>query len=210
MYSYPLETTENLFPTTPSNQPLVSSVLRPSITDEIYSTNAISEHTNGYIRRPTVRVYDSPFQSSINANRTQSFKQQSRSFDPILSIPKQIPRSIKTVISLPGQEIVAKLVEPTFAPRTTYQHAFKDVIYQELPAQAQKTIEKPTQQSIDTRSNKSQLKDIQEGWSKTQALQAYHLEYPEPIPDIGGNTIRAKKQILLADEFAKRAALIIR
>lgn len=215
MNSYPLESTENLFQITKSNQPLVSPVLRPSNTDEIYSTNSIGEHTNGYIRRPTVRVYDSPFRNSINSNRTQSFKQESndfqtKSFDTNLSIPKQIPRSVKTVISLPGQEIVAKLIEPTFAPRTTYQNAFKHVIYQELPFQAQKSTTRAQQSSTDTHPRRSQLKDIQERWSKTQALRDYHLEYPEPIPDVGGDTIRAKKEILLADEFAKRAALIIR
>jgi len=212
--SYPRKTIEN-----PSvnnkqektNDTLVSPVLRPSQYDELYTTKSIVEHTNGYSSRSTARVYDSPFKIKYDTSRNQFYQQeqQSNSFDPILSIPAQIPRSVKTTIRLPGPEIVARFIEPKLQPSTTYQHSYKDLSYHESRLQKQDNNRRVISAS-DNSLKQSKLLDLQERWSKTQAQQQYHIEHPEVVPDVGGNTIRAKKEILIADTIAKRAMMTVR
>ncbi len=207
--SYPIKTIEN--PSVNNNDTLVSPVHRPSQYDELYTTKSIVEHTDGYSRRSTVRVYDSPFKIKSNTNLNQFYQQEKKpnSFDPILSIPTQIPRSVKTAIRLPGPEIVARFIEPKLEPHTTYQHAFKDISYHESRLQKQDN----NQRSIRTLNNplkQWKLLDIQERWTKTKAQQQYHIEHPEVVPDVGGNTIRAKKEILIADAIAKQGMMTVR
>lgn len=192
---------------------LVSPVLYPSINDPIYTTKSIVEHSNGYSSRSTVRVYDSPFkdQSDTNTNQSTQPASQARtvSFDPNLSIPAPLSRSVKTHIRLPGPEIVARFAESTLEPKTTYQHAYKDITYHEAkPSQRPPMVRSLT--SLDQHTNRSTLADIQERWSKTQALEQYHKEYPEAVPDVGGITLRARKEILVANTIAKKAGLTIR
>ncbi len=218
--SYPMKTIEN--PATDNKQDkidhtLVSPVLRPSLSDQIYRSKSIAEHTNGYARRSTARVYDSPFKSehetSTNQFSLQSTQSQSNSIDPILSIPAQLPRSVKTAISLPGPEIVARFIEPKLEPRTTYQRSYKDISYHEIkPSQLYSTRynNQRSVRALDNRFKQLKLTDIQDQWSKTQAQQQYHTEYPEVVPDVGGITIRARKEILIADTIAKKAMLAIR
>jgi hypothetical protein len=207
--SYPMTVNDKQDKTNP---PLISPVHRPPVSDEIYTTKSISEHTNGYIRRPTTRVYDSPFKIEQETG-TNQFSQQSTSLEPIPTIPAQIPRSVKTAIRLPGPEIVARFIEPKLEPRTTYQRSYKDIIYHESkPSQADfiKDNNQRVTRASDNRFKKWGLTDLQDRWSRTQAQQQYHAEYPEVVPDVGGITIRARKEILIADTIAKKAMLTIR
>ena len=211
--SFPIKTPEN--PSTNNRQEktestLVSPVLRPSHNDPLYNTKSIVERSNGYSTRSTARVYHSPFQSQCNTSTNQSDQQpQPVSFDPTLSIPAQLPRSVKTDIRLPGPEIVARFLEPTLQPKTTYQHSFKDITYHEKKPSPPHAMSRSAT-TLDHRSKHLTLTDIQERWSKTQALRQYHEEYPEPVPDVGGITVRARKALLIADTIAKKAALTIR
>ncbi len=215
--SYPMKTNENPTANNKIDSTLVSPVHRPPLSHEIYTTKSIVEHTDGYTRRPTTRVYDSPFKSEHETNTNQfslqSIQSQSTSVDPILCIPAQLPRSVKTAISLPGPEIVARFIEPKLEPRTTYQRSYKDINYHEIkPSQANfiKDNNQRFARTSDNRFKQWRLTDLQDRWSKTQAQQQYHTEYPEVVPDVGGITIRARKEILLADTIAKKAMLTIR
>lgn len=210
--SFPTKTPENHKQRT-VDHPLVSPVLHPPITDPIYTTKSITEHSNGYSTRSTARVYQSPFKNPSDTNTNPFIQQASQArtvpFDPILSIPAPLPRSVKTHIQLPGPEIVARSTEPTLEPKTTYQHGYKDITYHEAkPSQPPPMIRSLT--TLDQPMNRMSLGDIQERWSKTQALEQYHKEYPEAVPDVGGITLRARKEILIADTVAKKAALTIR
>lgn len=214
--SFPIKTPEN---TSTNNKQekidstLVSPVLHPSFNDPLYTTKSIAERSNGYSTRSTARVYYSPFPNKHDTSMSQSVEQSTQlqkiAFDPQLCIPTQLPRSVKTDIRLPGPEIVARFIEPTLQPKTTYQHSYKDITYQEKKPSPSHTMTRSAT-TLDHRSKQPTLADIQERWSKTQALQQYHQEYPEPIPDVGGITIRARKELLIADTIAKKAALTIR
>jgi hypothetical protein len=224
--SYPIKTPQNRSISNEqkaTNNTLVSPVLHPSPHDDLYATKYITEHTDGYSRRSTARVYDSPFKTEPDMTIHQLYQQQqqqtahrqSNSFDPNLTIPAQIPRSVKTAIRLPGPEVVARLIEPNIAPNTTYQRAFKDVSYHESALQTQNSNlhrlpTKDNDQSFTRSSKQRKLLDLQDRWSKTQAQRQYHLAHPEVVPDVGGNTIRAKKEILIADAIAKRGIMTVR
>lgn len=195
-----------------TNDTLGSPILHPSIYDEVYTTKSIGEHTNGYSRRPTVRVYDSPFTTKSVQSLNQFSRPQasSNSFDPILSIPTQLPRSVKTTIRLPGPEIVARFIDPKLQPTTTYQRSYKDISYHESKPAKQDNNQQNLIPTLNNRVKQWKLKDLQDRWSKTQAQQQYHIEHPEVIPDVGHNTIRAKKEILIADTIAKKAMMTVR
>jgi hypothetical protein len=189
---------------------LVSPVLHPSEYDEIYTSKSIAEHTDGYSSRPTARVYDSPFQNEYDTNiNQQTIQSQTKSLDVIPTIPPQLPRSVKTAIRLPGPEIVARFIEPKLEQRTTYRHSFKDISYHERRPQTQGTNQRSIRPS-DNRPKQWKLRDIQDSWSRTQAQQQYNIEHPEVTPDVGHNTIRAKKEILIADIIAKQGLLTVR
>ena len=209
--SYPKKPTHTL--SVNNNNILVSPVLRPSQYEELYSTKYITEHTNGYSNRSTVRVYDSPFKpggnTHINQLNNQQQQQQSNTFDPILSIPAQIPRSAKTAIRLPGPEIVARFIEPKIEPQTTHQRSYKDISYHELAPQLKDNNQRFNPKP-DNRLKQVKLRDIQDRWTKTQAQEQYHIEHPEPVPYVGAGIMRAQKEILIADAVIKRGLLTIR
>ncbi|CAF4607907.1 unnamed protein product [Rotaria sp. Silwood1] len=219
--SYPIKTTQNQSVNNTqgkTNDVLVSPVLRPSHNDELYTSKYINEHTDGYSRRSTVRVYDSPFKNEQNATMNDLSQQQTihsytNSLDPFLSIPGQIPRSVKTNLRLPGPEVVARFIEPKFDTRTTYQRSFKDISYHETIPQTQRSKKNNNQISthtLDNRLRECKILDLQDQWSKTQAQQQYHIEHPESVPYVGDCTIRAKKEILIADTIAKRGMMTVR
>jgi len=215
--SYPIKPTENQSVNNKqakTDDILVSPILRPSQNDQLYRTKSIVEHTDGYSRRSTARVYDSPFkheyETNMNQQEQQTAQSQINSFDPSLSIPPQLPRSVKTSIRLPGPEIVARFIEPKLEPHTTYRRSYKDISYHEIRPQTQILNQRVVISSSDNRLKQWKLMDLQDRWSKTQAQQQYHIEHPEVVPDVGGDTIRAKKEILIADRIAKQALMTVR
>ncbi|CAF2871987.1 unnamed protein product [Rotaria sp. Silwood2] len=219
--SYPIKTTQNQsvnYNQEKINDFLISPVLRPSHNDEVYTTKYINEHTDGYSRRSTVRVYDSPFKNEQNTTmnelcQPQIIHSQTNSLEPFLSIPGQIPRSVKTNLRLPGPEVVARFIEPKVDTHTTYQRSFKDISYHETMPQTQRSTKNNNQnltRTLDNCFNECKLLDLQDQWSKTQAQQQYHIEHPESVPDVGNCTIRAKKEILVADTIAKRGMMTVR
>jgi hypothetical protein len=208
--SYPTKPTQNASVT---NNTLVSPILHPSPYDELYATKHITEHTDGYSHRSTVRVYDSPFKTkqipNFNKPNCQQQQQQSNSFDPILSIPTQLPRAVKTDLRLPGPEIVARFIEPKLEPRTTHQRSYKDISYHEITPQIKGNNQRFNPTSVN-HIKQLKLLDLQSRWSKTQAQQQYHIEHPEPVPKLGDSVMRAKKEILIADAIIKQGLLTIR
>ena len=213
----------------PNGDTLVSPVLYPAVYDELYTTKHITEHTDGYSRRSTARVYDSPFKGEHDRTVYKVYQQQASahpqtiSFDPQLSIPAALPRGAKTAIRLPGPEVVARYVEPTGEPSTTYQRSYKDITFHEsmpqiqglnrsgrVRSQSMRDQVPQTSRVANSRDKEWKLRDLQDRWSKTQAQRDYHTAYPEAVPDVGGCTIRAKKEILIADTLAKRGMLTVR
>ncbi|CAF0904391.1 unnamed protein product [Rotaria sordida] len=218
--SYPIKTIQNQSVNNNNNNNqektndiLVSPVLRPSHYDELYKTKYINEHTDGYSRRSTARVYDSPFKNEQNTAMNNLCQQQTKSLEPYLSIPGQLPRSVKINLRLPGPEVVARFIEPKTDTHTTYQRSFKDISYHETIPQTQRSTKTNNQNLIRTSENRLKelkLLDLQDQWSKTQAQQQYHIEHPETVPYVGDCTIRAKKEILIADTIAKRGIMTVR
>ena len=227
---YPTEGNGQQPPGQGSNgETLVSPVLYPTSYDELYTTKYITEHTDGYSRRSTARVYDSPFKGEHDRAIYKVYEQQASgqpqtiSFDPHLSIPAALPRGAKTAIRLPGPEVVARYVEPTGEPSTTYQRSYKDITFHEsmpqiqglnrsgrVRSQSMRNQVLQTSRVANSRDKEWKLRDLQDRWSKTQAQRDYHMAYPEAVPDVGGCTIRAKKEILIADTLAKRGMLTVR
>lgn len=202
-----------------SNENLVSPVLRPSTCATLYKTNSINEHTNGHSRRPTVRVYDTPFKTERNIAinkfpQQQTAESQSKVSSSFFQLPPQIPSSLKTNLSLAGPDVVARFVEPNIEPPTTHQRSYKNIMYHEAIPQ----IKQPTKTSEKKDSNRSsnvllrecKILGLQDQWSKTQAQQKYHMEHPESVPYVGYCTLRAKKEIILADAVAKKAMMTVR
>ena len=190
---------------------LVSPCLYPPSNDDLYVTKHITEHTDGYSRRSTARVYDSPFKSQSTTFAHGLYDQQNDLASTTLTTSVSLPRSVKTVIGLSSPPMIARLIEPAFETRTTYQDAFKDIAYHEGPTQAVRYSNRPALSgSVATRDRPWKLRDLQDRWSRTQAQRDYHQEHPEPVPDIGNCTIRAKKEILLADRLDKRRAMAVR
>lgn len=219
--SYPIKTAQNQAVNNNQEKPndvLVSPVLRPTQNEEIYKTKHITEHTNGYSRRPTVRVYNSPFKSDKNANANRPSesllsRSQTMFVEPIPVVPPQLTRSFKSSLRLPGPEVVARLVEPKIEKPTIYQRSYKDISYHETIPQTQHSMKGDNRCAVRTAANApkdTNLLDLQDRWSKTQALQQYHSEHPESVPYVGDCTLRAKKEILIADTIAKRARMIVR
>ena len=201
---------------------LVSPNLRPASHIDLYSTNHINEQTNGYIRRSTARVYDSPFKGKYDQTAfmvtIQPGTNQSQTGITNLNYMSapSIPRVVKTPIGLPVPETVARSLQPNTEGRTTYQRSFKDVSYREIPSQEENSTKllkhrSASMKNLDSRNDRSSsLREIQDRWSKTQALRDYHQAYPEPVPDVGHSTIRAKKEILIADTIAKLNRRIVK
>jgi hypothetical protein len=213
MNSYPLKTAPSQ---KKADEALVSPLHYPSQYDDIYTTNHITEHTDGYSRRATTRVYDSPFKSEQNPSihqiyQDQTAQPQSRSFDPALQMPAQLPNSVKVDIRLPGPEMVARFVEPRYETDTTYQRSFKDISYHEgQPRDTMRDNQQHYSQPSESSSGQRRLADIQNGWSKTQAQQQYQQENPSVPPYSSDTIMRAKKEVLLADTIAKHQAMIVR
>ena len=142
------------------------------------------------------------------------FDQQHAVPSTTLTTSVSLPRSVKTAIGLSSPQMIARFVEPAFETRTTYQDAFKDIAYRESPPQTQHAARYSNPPTLAgsgvTRDKPWKLRDLQDRWSRTQAQRDYHQEHPEPVPDIGHCTIRAKKEILLADRLDKRRAMAVR
>lgn len=221
MNSFPKTNSESQ-PTPISNsENLVSPVLRPLMDEEIYSTKTKSEHTDGYARRSTVRVYDSPFKGELDPTVHQIYqhnqRQQQQSNVPsgTISRPTVLPNAAKTAIRLPGPEIVARYLEPKVELPTTYQRSYKEITFHEsIPRLSHASnLAKTRSQSMNGMNNidkQVKLRELQDRWSKTQAQRDYHVAHPEAVPDVGGCTIRAKKEILIADTIAKRGMVTVR
>lgn len=205
----------------PKSENLVSPVHRPALDAEVYSTNMITEHTDGYARRSNPRVYESPFKGEPDPTMHEIYQQkqleQQASAVPTLvsSRAPTLPRSAKTAIRLPGPEVVARYVEPKVELPTTYQRSYKKVMFHESIPQLSNTIRAGNTRSqsmtgLEQVEKQWKLRDLQDRWSKTQAQRDYHLAHPEPVPYVGDCTIRAKKEILIADTLAKRGMLTVR
>jgi hypothetical protein len=208
----------------PNQQVIVGPLLHPAPYDELYSTKYINEHTDGYARRSTARVYDSPFKNEQDQTVYKIYDQskpiahnQSASFDSNLTVASALPRAVKTAIGLPGPEVIARYIEPKFEPDTTYGRSYKDISYHEnVPhlLRSRQTTNSLRSSRIDPTSfsldRTMKLRDIQDRWSKTQAQRNYHTTYPETVPDVGHCTIRAKKEILLADIIQKQRMTLVR
>lgn len=199
-----------------ADEHLVSPLHYPPHSDDIYTTNHITEHTDGYARRSTTRVYDSPFKGEANPSvhqiyQDQASQPQARSFDPSLQMPAKLPNSVKVDIRLSGPETVARFVEPRYETETTYQRSFKDITFHEgRPDDGVRDNQPQYYDPSASGSGPFRLTEIQNGWSKTQAQQRYQQENPEVPPYSSDTIMRAKKEVLLADTILKHQKAMVR
>ncbi|CAF0785570.1 unnamed protein product [Didymodactylos carnosus] len=208
---------------------IVGPLLPPAPYEELYSSNHINEQTDGYSKRSVPRVYDSPFKYDDENIQYKVFGPPLSSTDKASTTTTYVPtaqqsKSTKTVIQLPGNEIVSRFVEPYENPQTTYQHSYKDLVYHEkLPTQSPYTcssndIERMLKghrlsvkdgdirfgRMSDGRVKQWRLIDLQDQWTKTNAQREYHELHPESVPYVGESTIIGKKAVALADSRAKK------
>lgn len=191
---------------------LVSPDLYPERSNDLYSTSRINEQSNGYERRPTARVYDSPFKDKYEQKILRIPTESSTEKVGQQMVPSSLSRSAKISLSLPGPEIVARQIESHPEPQTSYQHSYKKTSFQEIPSQyaSSPRIMKTRSASLRSANRHTSLLDLQDQWSKTQALANYHLAYPQPVPYVGDSTLRAKKTILAFDTRAKQNMRIVK
>lgn len=184
--------------------------LPPSPYQELYSSKYITEQTDGYSRRSTNRVYDSPFKNSQDMIAYKFHKKQST---PVATYPQttgQMPTSAKVRLALPGPEILARSVEPKLDPHSIYQSSYKDVTYHEaVPPISMSKSSSQSEQNFG-RSRKWKLIDLQDRWSKTRAQRQYHVNHPDYVPYVGDGTMRAKKEILIADIIERQRMMTVR
>ena len=197
---------------------LLGPFLPPSPYTELYSTKYITEHTDGYSRRSTNRVYDSPFKSQQDMLAYKYHKKQQTSVPLYPQMTNQLPNSAKVNLSLPGPEIVTRSIEPKFEGHSIYQRSYKDIVFHETisPISDSKyTSDQNRFSLIDntqgfSRGKQWKLIDLQDRWSKTKAQRQYHVDHPEYVPYVGDGTMRAKKDILIADLIERERMMTVR
>jgi hypothetical protein len=206
-----------------SHDILIGPLLHPSPYDEIYSTKYITEHTDGYSRRSANRVYDSPFKTKQDMTVFKFYEKQQTPVQPYPTSADQLTRSAKTIIRLPGPEMVSRSIEPKLEPHSTYQHSFKDISYHETISPLQDSRNNNNHQRLsmkdddmrfgrtsDGRVKQWKLIDLQDHWTKTKAQRQYHATHPESVPYIGESTMRAKKEIVIADLIDRQRMMTVR
>jgi hypothetical protein len=206
-----------------NNTIILGPLLPPSPYDELYSTKYITEHSDGHSRRPTNRVYDSPFKNKQDMTVYKSYDQQQTPVALYRQIPAQIPHKAKNDLRLPGPEVVSRSIESKSEPHSTYQHSYKDVSYHEIIDPVQDSRLKSTHNRLsmkdddqrfgrksDGRVKQWKLIDLQDHWTKTRAQRDYHSKHPEAVPYVGDGTMRAKKEIIIADGIDRQRMMIVR
>lgn len=200
---------------------ILGPFLPPSPYTELYSSKYIAEQTDGYSRRSTNRVYDSPFKNQQDMLAYKYHKKQSAPAPVYTQVTGQpLARSAKTHLSLPGPEILARSIEPKLEPHSTYQRSYKDITYHEAvttPISLSKynisdqshSVAGDNQASFG-RNKQWKLIDLQDRWSKTKAQRQYHVHHPEYVPYVGDGTMRAKKEILIADLIERQRMMTVR
>ena len=190
---------------------ILGPFLPPSPYNELYSSKYITEHTDGYSRRSTNRVYESPFKNQQDMLAYKFHKKQST---PVAAYAQMtgppLTKSAKVRLALPGPEILSRSIEPKLEPHSTYQRSYKDISYHEAitPISLSKYTSDPSQ-SVG-RNKQWKLVDLQDRWSKTKAQRQYHANHPEYVPYVGDGTMRAKKEILIADLIERQRMMTVR
>ena len=199
----------------PSEDIVLGPFLPPSPYNELFSSKHITEHTNGYSRRSTNRVYESPFK---NQQDMLAYKFHKKPVTPPAifhsQTTSQLPAAAKLNLSLPGPEIVSRSVEPKTALHSIYQRSYKDITYHEVippiyDSKAPSISVKESEQSF-SRGKQWKLIDLQDHWTKTKAQREYHADHPESVPYVGDATLRAKKEILIADRLERQRLMTVR
>jgi len=225
--SYPMKSVENLSfndnEEKANDDIILGPFLPPSPYNELYSTKHITEHTDGHSRRTTNRVYESPFKNQQDLIAYKFYKKQQTPVALYPQISSQLPSSAKHVISLPGPELVSRSIEPKLQLHSIYQHSYKDVSYHETIPPIQDLKLSFAQNRLSTNDNDRRfsrtpdgsvkqwkLIDLQDRWSKTKAQREYHVDHPEFVPYVGDGTLRAKKEILLADILDRQRMMTVR
>jgi hypothetical protein len=189
----------------------------------LYSTKYITEHTNGYSRRSTNRVYESPFQNQQDLLAYKFHKKQKTPVALYPQTPRSLPSSVKYTFSLPGPEIISRSIDRKFEPHSIYQHSYGDISYRQsispildskLNSDQNRSSMKNNNQRFSPTSNgrtkQWKLIDLQDRWSKTKAQREYHVTHPEYVPDVGDTTMRAKKEIVIADKIDRERMMTVR
>ena len=206
-----------------SDDIVVGPLLPPSPYDELYSNNHINEQTDGYSRRSTYRVYDSPFKADHENLIYKVYPKEKISVAPYPKKADSLPRAAKVMLRLPGPEVVSKAKDSVNEPHSTYQHSFQDVSFYEMITPlddykpenhhqrlAMKDNDPRFGRMTDGRVKQWKLIDLQDRWTKTNAQRQYHQDHPEAIPYVGDATIRTKKEILIADTVEKQRMMVVR
>ncbi|CAM4914355.1 unnamed protein product [Rotaria socialis] len=235
MNSYPMKATRSLSLDTndhnnnnnnnkeKSNDITVGPLLHPSPYDELYATNHITEHTNGYSRRSENRIYDSPFKNKGDMLAYKFYEKKQTSIAPYLQVADPLSREVKTPVRLPGPEIVARFVDPKLAKHSTYQQSYKDLAFHEnIPSMqdsrlsldesylSMKDSDPRFGRTADGRVKQWKLIDLQDRWTKTKAQRQYHMDHPESVPYVGDGTVQAKKEIVIADIVERQRMMTVR
>ena len=190
---------------------LLGPFLPPSPYNELYATKYITEQTDGYSRRSTNRVYDSPFKSQQDMLAYKYHKKQPTSVPFYHQMTTQLPNSAKVNLSLPGPEIVSRSIEPKLEGHSIYQRSYKDIAFHETiaPISDSKYTSDQNPSSV-SQGRQWKLIDLQDRWSKTNAQRRYHVNHPEYVPYVGDGTMRAKKEILIADLIERERMMTVR
>ena len=185
-----------------SDDIILGPFLPPPPYSELYSTKHITEQSNGHSRRSTVRVYESPFKVQQDLLAYKHHSKDSMTATPAVPLypqkTNQLPTEAKVSLALPGPEIVTRSLDrkPSHA-HSTYQRAYRDIAY--YPVSQSMIDRKISSSQSESRPKQWKLIDLQDRWSKTLAQRNYHLDHPEHVPYVGDGTMRAQREILLAD-----------
>ncbi len=193
---------------------IVGPFLPPSPYNELYSSKHITEHTNGYSRRSTDRVYESPFKNQQDILAYKFHKKQSTPIELYPQITSQLPSCAKLNLSLPGPEIISRSIEPKSELHSIYQRSYKDISYHEIitpihDSKVSSVSMKDNEQSF-SRGKQWKLIDLQDRWTKTKAQRQYHIDHPEYVPNVGDGAMRAKKEIVIADLIERQRMMTVR
>ncbi|CAF4277377.1 unnamed protein product [Rotaria magnacalcarata] len=206
-----------------SNDITVGPLLQPSPYDELYATNHITEHTNGYSRRSENRVYDSPFKNKGDMLAYKFYEKKQTPIAAYLQVADPLSREAKTPLHLPGPEMVARFIDPKLAKHSTYQQSYQDLSFHEniSPMQdsrlsfdesylSMKDSDPRFGRTADGRVKQWKLIDLQDRWTKTKAQRQYHMDHPESVPYVGDGTVQAKKEIVIADIVERQRMMTVR
>jgi hypothetical protein len=197
---------------------ILGPFLPPSPYNELYSTKHITEHSDGHSRRTTNRVYESPFKNQQDMLAYKFYKKQPTTVALNPQSSGQLPNSAKHILTLPGPEIVSRLIEPKLETHSIYQRSYKDISYHEIISPIQDTKinllsikdnDERFGRTSDGRIKQWKFIDLQDQWSKTKAQRQYHVNHPESVPYVGDGAMRAKKEILIADIIDRQRTMTV-